>query len=39
VAADLIAQGEHDPDARAIVITWSRRFAERVAGIVATRAA
>jgi len=39
VAADLIAQGEHDPDARAILITWSRRFAERVAGIVATRAA
>ena len=31
VAADLVAQGEHDPDARAIVITWSRRFAERVA--------
>jgi histidinol dehydrogenase len=39
VAADLIAQGEHDPDARAIVITWSRRFAGRVAGMVATRAA
>jgi histidinol dehydrogenase len=39
VAADLIAQGEHDPDARAIVITWSRRFAERVAAIVGTRAA
>ena len=31
IAADLIAQAEHDPDARAIFITWSRRFAERVA--------
>jgi histidinol dehydrogenase len=31
VAADLVAQGEHDPDARSILITWSRSFAERVA--------
>lgn len=29
-AADLIAQAEHDPDARSIFVTWSRRFAERV---------
>ena len=39
IAADLVAQGEHDPDARAIMITWSRRFAERVARSVATQAA
>lgn len=31
VAADLIAQAEHDPDARAVLITWNRRLAERVA--------
>jgi histidinol dehydrogenase len=30
VAADLIAQAEHDPDARAVLITPSRRLAERV---------
>jgi histidinol dehydrogenase len=29
-AADLVAQAEHDPDARSIFITWSRPFAERV---------
>ena len=34
IAADLVAQGEHDPDARAILITWSRPFAERVARAV-----
>jgi histidinol dehydrogenase len=39
VAADMVAQGEHDPDARAIVITWSRPFAERVARAVAVQAA
>ena len=38
VAADMVAQGEHDPDARAIVITWSRPFAERVAREVAVQA-
>ena len=38
VAADLIAQGEHDPDARSIVITWSRPFADRVARAVAVQA-
>lgn len=31
IAADLIAQAEHDPDARAVLITTSRRLAERVA--------
>jgi len=34
VAADVIAQAEHDPDARSIVVTWSRPFAERVAKAV-----
>ena len=31
LAADLIAQAEHDPDARAVLITWDRTLAERVA--------
>jgi histidinol dehydrogenase len=31
VAADLIAQAEHDPDARAVLITPSRKLAARVA--------
>jgi histidinol dehydrogenase len=31
IAADLIAQAEHDPDARALLITWRRDLAERVA--------
>lgn len=35
VAADLIAQAEHDPDARAVLITSSRPLAERVAGEIA----
>jgi histidinol dehydrogenase len=35
IAADLLAQAEHDPDARAVMITTSRRFAERVAREVA----
>ncbi len=39
IAADLVAQAEHDPDARSIFITWSRRLAARVARLVATRAA
>jgi histidinol dehydrogenase len=38
-AADLVAQAEHDPDARSVFITWDRRFAERVVKIVATAAA
>ena len=35
IAADLLAQAEHDPDARAVLITTSRRLAERVAAEVA----
>jgi histidinol dehydrogenase len=31
IAADLLAQAEHDPDARAVMITTSPRLAERVA--------
>ena len=31
IAADLLAQAEHDPDARAVMITTSRLLAERVA--------
>lgn len=34
IAADLLAQAEHDPDARAVLITTSRRFADRVAAEV-----
>jgi histidinol dehydrogenase len=37
VAADLIAQAEHDPDARAVLITPSRRLATAVAKEVAAR--
>ena len=39
VAADVIAQAEHDPDARSIVVTWSRAFAERVAKAVTAQGA
>jgi histidinol dehydrogenase len=39
VASDLVAQAEHDPDARAIYITWSRRTAVRVAERVTERVA
>ena len=39
IAADLIAQAEHDPDARAIFITWSRLLADRVIKAVAERSA
>jgi histidinol dehydrogenase len=38
MAADLVAQAEHDPDARSILITWSRALASRVARAVARRA-
>jgi histidinol dehydrogenase len=37
IAADLIAQAEHDPDARAVFITWSRPLATRVAKAVAAQ--
>jgi histidinol dehydrogenase len=39
IAADLIAQAEHDPDARAIFITWRRSLARQVADAVARQAA
>ena len=35
IAADLIAQAEHDPDARAVLITPNRRLAAAVAHAVA----
>ena len=37
IAADLIAQAEHDPDARAVLITPNRTLADRVARAVAVR--
>ena len=37
IAADLIAQAEHDPDARAVLITPSRTLAGRVARDVAAQ--
>jgi histidinol dehydrogenase len=37
IAADLIAQAEHDPDARAVLITSNRRLAAAVATDVAAR--
>jgi histidinol dehydrogenase len=37
IAADLIAQAEHDPDARAVLITPSRSLAKQVAKEVAAR--
>jgi histidinol dehydrogenase len=37
VAADLMAQAEHDPDARSVLITPNRALAARVAKEVATR--
>jgi histidinol dehydrogenase len=39
IAADLVAQAEHDPDARAIFITWSRPLADRVVKAVSVRGA
>jgi histidinol dehydrogenase len=38
IAADLVAQAEHDPDARAVFITWRRRLAEQVAAEVERQA-
>ncbi len=37
VASDLVAQAEHDPDARSILVTWNRRFAQQVAKRVRAR--
>lgn len=34
IAADLIAQAEHDPDARSVLVTPSRRLADQVARAV-----
>jgi histidinol dehydrogenase len=39
IAADLVAQAEHDPDARAIFVTWNRTLANRVVKAVAERSA
>ena len=39
IAADLIAQAEHDPDARAVLMTWSRSLAVRVAAAAERRSA
>lgn len=38
IAADLIAQAEHDPDARALFVTWNGALARRVAAAVEARA-
>ena len=37
IAADLVAQAEHDPDARSIFITWRRTLAAKVARAVAAQ--
>jgi histidinol dehydrogenase len=34
IAADLVAQAEHDPDARSIFVTWNRALAGRVSRLV-----
>ena len=39
IAADLVAQAEHDPEARSIFITWSRALADRVARAVDSQSA
>jgi histidinol dehydrogenase len=39
IASDLVAQAEHDPDARSIFITWSRALAGNVARAVAVQRA
>jgi histidinol dehydrogenase len=38
IAADLVAQAEHDPEARSIFITWSPRLARQVAAAAGRRA-
>jgi histidinol dehydrogenase len=37
IAADLVAQAEHDPDARAVFVTWRATLARQVAEQVALR--
>jgi histidinol dehydrogenase len=39
IAADLVAQAEHDPDARSIFITWRARLAAQVAKLLSRRVA
>jgi histidinol dehydrogenase len=39
IAADLVAQAEHDPDARAIFVTWNRALARRVEAATRRRSA
>ncbi len=39
IAADLVAQAEHDPDARSIFVTWRKRLATSVAARVTRLAA
>jgi histidinol dehydrogenase len=39
IAADLVAQAEHDPDARSIFITWNRLLARRVSEALRLRSA
>jgi histidinol dehydrogenase len=39
IATDLVAQAEHDPDARSIFITWKRSLADQVARAVGVLAA
>ncbi len=38
VAADLVAQAEHDPEARAVLVTWRRSYARAVADEVKRQA-
>jgi histidinol dehydrogenase len=39
IASDLVAQAEHDPDARSIFITWNPTLARRVAAAVREQSA
>jgi len=34
VAADLLAQAEHDPQAQSLLVTWSARLAEQIGAVV-----
>ncbi|PWT79830.1 MAG: histidinol dehydrogenase [Blastocatellia bacterium] len=38
IAADLVAQAEHDPEARPILITWNASLADQVARAIVRRA-
>ena len=39
IAADLVAQAEHDPDARSLLVTWHRALAVQVGRAIERRAA